>query len=580
MSRTGSVLATIALLGVATGCKSAIEGDGYGTDAAASGSGGSDTSNGSDASGGSSATSNGGSSGEGSGGGGTSGELGDVTRVARLTHDQYNATVQDLFGITDSPADAFAPDALNGFGFDTSIDLRVDARLGPQYRTAAEGLAERAVTDDEVFEAIVPCSVDAEDCADEFIAEFGQRAFRRPLTEDEAEAFGALFAQGPTLVASDDAFKDGVRLVVEAMLQSPQFLYRTELSADETDDGLIALTSWEVATRLSYFVQGSMPTADLFERASRDELRTAEQVTSAVGTLLESERATLQLVSFHAQAWDFSRYSTIAPDRDVYPAAPEDLIGSARVASERFVQEVIENDGGLAELLTAPYAYADAGLAALYGLDDGDAPSSMSRIDFDPEARKGYLMQVGFLASHAYAVDTDPIHRGLFVLRQLLCREIDDPPPGASMTPLPETDEPIETTREEVELLTGQAGCFSCHHQINPPGFALEGFDAVGQVRTTENDTPVDTSGSFELDDADLAFSGPMELVDALAQSREARACYAAKWLEFAYGRSLAEGDAVAADELGATALSVHELVAKVSTTEAFLNRKPNEVEP
>ena len=556
MSRTSSVLAHIVLLaGATSGCISGVGGDeDSGADNGTGGSGGNDST-------------------------GTSGSsTADpevTTRVARLTHEQYNATVQDLLGISESPADAFAPDALNGFAFDTSIDLEVDARLGPQYRAAAESLAERAVSDDAVFEGIVPCSVEDADCSDEFVADFGQRAFRRPLSEDEQTAFAELFAKGPSLVASGDDFRDGVQLVVEAMLQAPQFLYRTELSEELDADGLIALDSWEVATRLSYFVHGSMPTEELFERASRDELRTADEVASAVQALLESERATAQLVSFHAQAWDFGRYSRIAPDAGAFPDTPADFVDSTRLASERFVQEVITNGGGLAEFLTAPYAFADAGLAELYGVD---APSSMTRIDLNPEERKGYLMQVGFLASHAYAVDTDPIHRGLFVVRQLLCRNIPDPPPGASMTPLPETDEPIETTREEVELLTGQAGCFTCHSQINPPGFALEGFDAVGQARTSENDVNIDTSGTMTLDDTDVSFSGPVQLVDALATSLEARACYASKWLEFAYGRSLGAGDQAAAVELATSPLSVYELVARVGTTEAFVHRKPNEV--
>jgi len=570
MGRTGRALAYLALLAAPVGCKSAIDGGELSSHESAA--------NGSSSSGTGGSSSSSGSSSTGEAGAGTSGGAVDadaVTRVARLTHDQYDATVQDLFGIGDTPASAFPPDALNGFDFETSIDLGVDARLGPQYRAAAEALAERAVSDDEVFDRIVPCSSEDADCADEFIAAFGQRAFRRPLTQAELTAFGELFQQGETLVASGDAFRDGVRLVVEAMLQSPQFLYRTELSIDADSNGLVALSSWEVATRLSYFVQGSMPTDDLFQRASEDELRTAEQVASAVEALLTSERARSQLVSFHAQAWDFGRYSRIAPDPAAFPDAPDGIVDSARAASEQFVDDVIESGGGLAELLTAPYAFADAGLAGLYGVPhDAESGTSLLRVDLDPDERKGYLMQIGFLASHAYAVDTDPIHRGLFVVRQLLCRDIPDPPPGASQTPLPETDEPIETTREEVELLTGQAGCFTCHLQINPPGFALEGFDAVGQVRTTENDVRVDTSGTLELDDVDVQFSGPTELVDLLAASQEARACYASKWLEFAYGRALSASDRAAALELGATPLSVHELVAKVSETEAFLNRK------
>jgi hypothetical protein len=260
-----------------------------------------------------------------------------------------------------------------------------------------------------------------------------------------------------------------------------------------------------------------------------------------------------------------------------YPAAPPNMVESVRVASERYVQEVIDTGGGLSELLTSPYAYADAGLAPLYG---SRVEGALTRLDFAPSERKGYLMQVGFLASHAYAVSTDPIHRGLFVLRQLLCQTIPDPPAGASMASLPETNEPIETTREEVELLTGQVSCVNCHQHINPPGFALEGFDAAGQVRATENGVAVDTSGSMLLDGVDVAFSGALELVDALAASSEARACYAAKWLEFAYGRALSAGDLAAAQTLGSAPLSVHQLVAQVTTTSAFTHRKTNQVAP
>src|SRR5690606_37980354 len=110
--------------------------------------------------------------------------------------------------------------------------------------------------------------------------------------------------------------------------------------------------------------------------------------------------------------------------------------------------------------------------------------ADLTRVDFDAGERKGFMMQVGFLASNAYSRKTDPIHRGLFVLRDVLCRVIPDPPPGATNTPLPETDEPIITTRQEVSVLTGQLYCPTCHSQINEPGFAFEGFDALGQPRS------------------------------------------------------------------------------------------------
>jgi hypothetical protein len=182
------------------------------------------------------------------------------------------------------------------------------------------------------------------------------------------------------------------------------------------------------------------------------------------------------------------------------------------------------------------------------------------------------------LASHAYTIKTDPIHRGLFVLRDLLCRSIPDPPAGASQTPLPETNEPIETTREEISLLTGQDLCLGCHVDINAPGFAFESFDAVGAARTLENDTPVDTTGEMTLDGNTVTFADAGELVEALAQSNEAKSCYAGKWLSFAYGRRLVPDDEPSRTTLSTEPLGVEDTARAVATTRAFLFRAPNEV--
>jgi hypothetical protein len=175
-------------------------------------------------------------------------------------------------------------------------------------------------------------------------------------------------------------------------------------------------------------------------------------------------------------------------------------------------------------------------------------------------------------------VKTDPIHRGLFVLRDLLCREIPDPPAGASETPLPETDEPIETTREEISLLTGQDTCIGCHIDINAPGFAFESFDAVGAVRTMENDVPVDTTGELVIDGVAVPFANAGELVEALAGSDEARACYAGKWLSFAYGRRLVADDEPSRAVIAAELAGSEGLARAITTTRAFLFRAPNEV--
>jgi hypothetical protein len=379
------------------------------------------------------------------------------------------------------------------------------------------------------------------------------------------------------LVGSGDAFRDGMRVVVEAVLQSPQFLYRTELSAAAASDGRIALDDFEVASRLSFLIWNSMPDDALFGSAKSGALSSAVEVETAARRLLMDARATKKLIAFHEQAWQFGRFSKIAPDAATYPDVPADIVERVGEASRRFVQQVIGDGGGLAEFLSAPYAFADSALAPLYGKS---VSSGLARVDFASNERQGFLMQVGFLASNSYAIKTDPIHRGLFVLRDLLCRHIPEPPPGASTTPPPATAPTPKTTREEVSLLTEQIDCSSCHSQINPPGFAFEGFDAIGRARSEEDGTPVDTSGTIALDGAEVGFRDAGELVQALARSPEARACYARKWLAFAYGHELGEDDEPEVTAIATDALAVTELVVRIAGSEALLRRWPNAVAP
>lgn len=501
-----------------------------------------------------------------------------VTRVARLTHAQYDASVGALLGVTDKPASSFAPDAAEGHAFDNSINLRVDGRLGPQYRSAAEELAGKVAADPAFLARVVPCVEQSPGCSDQLIAELGKRAFRRPLNDAEKARFATLFARGAELVASGNAFRDGVRLVVEALLQSPQFLYRTELSDKRAADGLIQLDSWEMASRLSYFLWGSMPDAALFQAAQDGKLASAADVSAAAQRLLSDPKARVSVLSFHAQALRFARFQKVAPDAGKYPNAPADMAKKVKEAAELFVKDVVfDSQGGIAELLNAPFAYADSGLAPIYGKS---VPGmGFQKLSFTAGERAGYLMQAGFLASNAYAIRTDPIHRGLFVQRDVLCRTIPDPPPGASMTPLPPTSDTIKTTRQQIEVLTSPSTCVGCHNLINPAGFAFEAYDAVGSLRQTDNSAVIDTSGTTTIDGQPVAFANASELVQALSHSSEARACYAGKWLEYAYGRSRTAEDQAAQTALAQTPQSTLQLALQVATTSAFRFRAPNPVE-
>jgi hypothetical protein len=508
--------------------------------------------------------------------GGGAASDGSLTRAARLTHAQYQSTILDLFGLEDDFAASFAPDAQNGFAFDSSINFVVDSRLAGQYRTAAETIAAQVVSDADAFARVVPCDTADDECRDEFISSFGLRVFRRPLTQKEVTRLAALFDEGESLVESGDAFADGVLVVVEAMLQSPDFLYRTELQPENDPGEPVPLSSYEIASRISYFLYGSMPDAELLLAAERDELLDTAEVRRQVKRLLDVPETLQRIVSFHEQAFDFGRYARISLDPDTYPDAPSDFASRALSASRLFVEDVVLEGGGLPELLTAPYAYADSGLAPLYGAAvDGD----FQRIELDPQERAGLLTQVGFLASHAYAKKTDPIHRGLFVVRNLLCQAIPDPPAGASMTPPPEGAPVPKTTREEIEILTGQSGCTGCHSIINPAGFAFESFDAAGVFRDKEGEEPVDTLGRVQIDGEWVDFEGAPELVSAIAQSGDAQACYLGKWLEFAHGRELAASETEWAKDLP-SGIAVLELLPKIVSDPSFLTRPASEVSP
>lgn len=180
-------------------------------------------------------------------------------------------------------------------------------------------------------------------------------------------------------------------------------------------------------------------------------------------------------------------------------------------------------------------------------------------------------MQIGYLASNAYSASTDPIHRGLFVIRNLLCRAVPDPPPGATLTPMPATHPPIVTTRDEVSVLTGQSFCPTCHTQINAPGFAFEGFDAIGQKRATDNGAPVDTSGSMLLDGQLLLFNGPTALIEGIARSREAHRCYSRRWLEYALGRPLAQSDLPTLTAIASESRPLADLLVAIVRSPEFL---------
>lgn len=465
------------------------------------------------------------------------------TSLVRLTHTQYDNTINELLGLSARPSASFTPDP-SFSGFDNNAEKLVVAdRLGRDYRRAAEELAVDLINTPAALTHVLPCSATTDVCAQQFISIFGRRAFRRPLTTAEEAAYFTLFKKGPLLVdGAPNAFLAGVSLTVEAILQSPDFLYRVEVDVEAGPAGFEQLTQYEVAARLSYLLWNTMPDDALLQAAELRALSTPEELRAQATRLLEDPRAQQAVDDFHAQWLDLARYGTINRDSALFPNFTASVPAMMEQETVRFVRNVLLTDKGpFASLYTAPYTFVNAELARVYGLS-GTFGAGYDKVTLNPLQRKGLLTQPGLLASHSYSRTDSPIHRGVFVVRRVLGTLQADPPPGIDFT-LPPIEGTVRTTRDQVTIKTSSRDCAGCHTSINGPGFAFGNYDALGQWRTQENGIDVDTSGNLQLVDGPHSFTNALEMIDLIAASQEARRSYARNWFRYASQRTDSVGD-------------------------------------
>lgn len=508
-----------------------------------------------------------------------------MTHFVRLTHGQYDNSVRDLLGVQDHPSDAFLADtAVKGFT-NNAEQLVVTDRLARDYRRAAEAIATDLLADAPRLAEVVGCdpAPDAMGCATEFITRFGRRAFRRPLEQTEIDAFVALYGKGAGLYEGGSDFEQGIALVVEGMLQSPSFLYRVELEVPPAGEALVALDGYGIAARLSYMLWNSTPDDTLLDAAEAGELDTPEGIETHARRLLADARAADPVQDFHAQWLRMDRYSNISKDPDLFPDFGGETPASMAAETREFFRNVIlEQDGTFADLMTSRTTFVDDALARIYGLQ-GDFGTTLTQVELDPTTRSGFLTQPGFLAANAYFAESSPIHRGVFVQRQVLCADIPDPPPGVDLQ-LPPADENIRTTRQRVEQHTSPDQCAPCHSMINAPGYAFEGFDAIGAVRTMDNGEPVDTVASFDNPDGTaMSFTGAVDLIGQLAESDTAKRCYTTQWFRYTAMRPETEVDACTLDGIHTAMLEsdydVQELLVALTQTVSFRFRAAEEGE-
>jgi hypothetical protein len=455
--------------------------------------------------------------------------------VRRLTAAEYVNTVRDLLGVR-VRSDLLAGDEPVA-GFFSNSSAPASAVAVSQYATAAQEIAAAVPARSTAFLGCDP--VTGEDaCARRFVRSFASRAYRRPVTAPEQTALFGIYSE----IKQAAGFEVGIRMVIEAVLQSPKFLYRIETGADVAGPGVVKLTGHELASRLSYLFWSTTPDEPLLAAAAAGQLATPEGIAAQVRRMTGDRRFTDTLTSFHTQWLKLTNYGGLEKDPKVYPEFTAALRAAARTETLRFAETIVRDpQGRWDDLLTATWSFVNAPLGRLYGVAaSGDA---LARADMPAAERSGLLTHVSVLSANADENQSSPILRGLFVREQLLCHEIAPPPAEVEASPPPPKEG--KTTRVRFQEHRENPACGGCHDLIDPIGFGFESYDGIGRHRTREGGLTIDASGQLAMPGgAVTGFVGAVDLGRHLAQNAEVRLCMTTQWLRFALGRAETASDA------------------------------------
>ncbi len=456
--------------------------------------------------------------------------------LSRLTRSQYARTVSDLLSIDASVAAAGFPsdESTNGF----EVGLSVSPLLAEVYGKTAEELATTAV---KAIDKLLPCDpVSGEEaCARAFVAQFGKRAFRRTPTPAESESMMALYTAGRT----DGDFASGIALVIEATLSSPSFLYHVDELASESDGALARLSAFSMASRLSYLVWGSMPDDAVLAAAESGALDSEAGLVAEAERMLKArpDAAKLGFREFYRQWLGLAALDNMERDPQQFPDYDRAQGQALRASLEQQIDHAVWDEGGdLAELLLSQNAFVNEKTASVFGVSARGTENQSVALPTDQ--RRGLLTHPALLASLSKPNQSDPTIRGRFVRERLLCQQL--PPPPDDVAIIAPDPAPGLTTRERFAEHADNPACVGCHRLMDPIGFGLEHYDALGRYRADEQGLTIDASGEvLDGKDASGKFNGAIELAEALAASDEVADCVATQFFRYAVARTETDAD-------------------------------------
>jgi hypothetical protein len=464
--------------------------------------------------------------------------------VHRLNTAEYNATVQDVLGTQLAPATGqWRGGELGGFDNMAAV-LGVDADQYERYFKAAEELAKDVFSKDNLRAKFVPCAAQDDQACIKSIAEAaGLRIFRRPVSAEEVTTYGKVYGAAR---AQGDDHNASAKLVVQAMLSSAEFLYRIELDPTPGSAAKHPLTSYELASRLSYFLWSSAPDDQLLAAASNDSLSNPTTLSEAVTYMLSDGRSN-RLVSNFAGQWLGARRVIDHPTApDIYPSWSPEIASAASEEMYLYFNDFLRSGRSWLDFMKADVNFVNGPLAAFYGNGMTAPAAGTAKLENINDGRAGFAGLVGFLAMSSPDRRTSPTLRGAWLLKNLMCTIPPDPPAN-----IPELEEKgdVDSTnvRDVLEAHRSMPACAGCHNLFDPFGLALEQYDGIGKFRTTYPDgSNIDPKTTLVPSDAyptGLEMSGLAGTADAVSQNPKFATCISEKMLTYGIGRMLVDAD-------------------------------------
>jgi len=491
--------------------------------------------------------------------------------LRRLTTYEYNNTIRDLLGDTTSPGTALPAQVdskQNLFGNDAD-EQSPSPLLIEKYQSVAESAAARATASTTALGKLHSCAssvttANEESCARMIATSLAPRAYRRAVPTSEVDELVTLYRNVRAL-STTTTFASGVAAMIEAMLQSPDFLYRVELGkAVAGNSAVMRVAGREMATRLSYMLWQTMPDPALFQAADAGMLDSNDGVRQQAQKMLDDPRSHPMVAFFFDNLLPIPDLAGLTRDAATFPKWSSSVGAAMRTEVQRVLEyEIYENTAQLAPpyvpgswpaILTTPYTFVNQALFSYYGSSTFAAGTAavtgttLTKVNLNTSQRLGLLTLGGMAAGSTISSNTNPVLRGSFIINKLMCRNVELP---VGFTPMPPDPYSGKTARERYSKHSAAAVCANCHQYLDPLGFPFENYDAVGQYRASEHwtdpatgiayDTPIDASGSVP--GVSGTAKNAIELVQLLATSPDVESCFASHWMRFAYGRSLADAD-------------------------------------